>query len=250
MKEERGAKGMGERLDDLQVKGYRIYQDPEGFCFGTDAVLLAHFARIRPGERVVDLGTGSGILPLLMAAHSGGGAFVGLELEPEAADRARRSVKLNGLSDRIEIIRGNLKEATELLGRGTFDVVVTNPPYRPLDGGKLPAHPARRMARYETHCTLKDVLTAAAGLLKYRGRFYMVHRCNRLAEIFAEMRAVGLEPKTGRMVQKDLETAGELVLIEGIKGAASGIAWLPVLFTRSGDGPSEALKRIYRGEEG
>ncbi|MBC8530240.1 tRNA1(Val) (adenine(37)-N6)-methyltransferase [Gehongia tenuis] len=241
---------MDERLDDLQVKGYRIYQDPEGFCFGTDAVLLAHFARIRPGERVVDLGTGSGIVPLLMAAHSRGEAFVGLELEHGAVDRARRSVKLNGLSGRIEIVEGDLKEAAALLGRGTFDVVVTNPPYRPLDGGELPAHPARRMARYETHCTLKDVLTAASGLLKYRGRFYMVHRCSRLAEILQEMRAAGLEPKAGRMVQKDAEAAGELVLLEGIKGAASGMEWLPVLFTRSGDGPSEALKRIYRGEDG
>lgn len=171
----------GERLDDLQRNGYRIIQDPGRFCFGMDAVLLAGFAKVKPGERVVDLGTGTGIIPILLEARTKGASFTGLEIQAESADMARRSVLLNDLQDRVHIVDGDIKEAVQIFGAASCHVVTSNPPYMTEHHGLQNPDQPKAIARHEVLCTLHDVVSQAAGLLMPGGRFYMVHRPFRLA---------------------------------------------------------------------
>lgn len=185
----------GERLDELQRNSYRIIQDPRRFCFGMDAVLLAGFARVKPKEQVLDLGTGTGIIPILLKGRTKGKSFTGLEIQPESADMARRSVSLNHLEDQIRIVTGDIKEADKIFGAGSFEVVTCNPPYMTdLHGLKNPSE-AKAIARHEVLCTLEDVITQASKLLVPGGRFYLVHRPFRLAEIIFGLCQKGLEPK-------------------------------------------------------
>ncbi len=189
----------GERLDDLQISGLRIIQNTQGFCFGTDAVLLANFASARKNEKVLDLCTGSGIIPLLMSAKTKAAHFTGIEIQPDVACMARRSVALNNLNERIKIDTGDIKQAARLYGSAAFDVVTVNPPY--LDAGEESVREGVACARHETACALDDVLRAAAGVLRHGGRLYMVHRPHRLADVIAGMRGHRLEPKKLRLVQ-------------------------------------------------
>ena len=177
----------GERFDELQRNGYRIIQNPAKFCFGMDAVLLSGFARAKRGERVLDLGTGTGIIPILMAAKTDGEHFTGLEIQEESADMAARSVACNGLQQKIDIVNGDIKEASGIFGAASFDVVTTNPPYMTdTHGLKNPDMP-KAIARHEVLCTLDDVVREGAKVLKPGGRFYMVHRPFRMVEIFQTM---------------------------------------------------------------
>ena len=176
-----------ERVDDLQRNGYGIIQDPGRFCFGMDAVLLSGFAKVKEGERVVDLGTGTGIIPILLEAKTAGAHFTGLEIQPESADMARRSVEYNGIGDRVSIVTGDIKEASRIFGAASVDVVTTNPPYMIGQHGMVNDADAKTIARHEVLCTLDDILRESARLLKPQGRFYMVHRPFRLAEIFCKM---------------------------------------------------------------
>ena len=211
----------GERLDDLQVKGYEIIQHPGKFCFGMDAVLLSNFARVKKGERVLDLGTGTGIIPILLTAKTEGEAFVGLEIQEESADMARRSVAHNHLEEKVEIVTGDIKEAVEVFGAASFDVITTNPPYMIGQHGIANPSDAKAIARHEVLCTLEDILRESARVLKPRGRFYMVHRPFRLAEILSKMIEVGIEPKRMRMVHPFIDKEPNMVLIEGIRGGNS-----------------------------
>ncbi len=207
-----------ERIDDLERNGRRIIQDTTKFCFGMDAVLLSGFARVRRGERVIDLGCGTGIIPILLEAKTEGKHFTGLEIQPEMAGMAARSVALNRLQDKIDIIQGDIKEASRLFGLASFDVVTSNPPY--MDGGaglKNPDEP-KAIARHEILCTLDDVAREAARLLKSGGRFYLVHRPRRLPELIVTMRAYGLEPKRMKMVHPFTGRDANLVLIEAVRG--------------------------------
>lgn len=208
----------GERLDDLQLKGYQIIQDPEKFCFGMDAVLLSAFTHVKQGERVLDLGTGTGILPVLLAAKTPGRQFVGLEIQEECADMARRSVVHNGLSDQIEIVTGDIKEAASIFGSVSFDIITTNPPYMAHSHGLTNPEQAKAVARHEIRCNLEDVIRESALVLKPKGRFYMVHRPFRLTEIFAHMNRYGIEPKRMQLVHPYLDKEPNLVLIEGMRG--------------------------------
>ena len=210
-----------ERLDDLQIKGYEIIQHPGKFCFGMDAVLLANFARVKKEERTLDLGTGTGIIPILLTAKTEGEKFVGLEIQDESADMARRSVAHNHLEEKIEIVNGDIKEAAAIFGPVSFDVITTNPPYMIGQHGIANASDAKAIARHEVCCTLDDILRESAKLLKPRGRFYMVHRPFRLAEILSKMVAVGIEPKRMRMVHPFVDKEPNMVLIEGQRGANS-----------------------------
>lgn len=210
-----------ERLDDLQVNGYEIIQHPGKFCFGMDAVLLANFARVKKGERALDLGTGTGIIPILLTAKTEGEHFVGLEIQEESADMAERSVVHNHLEDKVNIIKGDIKEATKLFGAASFDVITTNPPYMIGQHGIANASDAKAIARHEVLCTLDDILRESAQVLKPRGRFYMVHRPFRLAEIFSKMIAAGIEPKRMRMVHPFVDKEPNMVLIEGMRDANS-----------------------------
>jgi tRNA1Val (adenine37-N6)-methyltransferase len=208
----------GERLDDLNIKGYEIIQHKDKFCFGMDAVLLSEFAVAKKGERVLDLGTGTGVIPILMEAKDKGTSFSALEIQSESADMARRSVEHNGLSHKIAIVEGDIKEAAGLFGKAVFDVITCNPPYmNDKHGLKNPDLP-KAIARHEVLCTLEDVISQSAVLLKERGRFYMVHRPTRLQEIITLMHQYHLEPKRLRMVHSYVDSDANMVLIEGLKG--------------------------------
>ena len=213
----------GERLDDLQVNGYEIIQHPGKFCFGMDAVLLANFAKVRPGERALDLGTGTGIIPILLTAKTQGQHFVGLEIQEESADMASRSVKHNHLEEKIDIVTGDIKEAADIFGPVSFDVITTNPPYMIGQHGIANPSDAKAIARHEVLCTLDDILRESVKILKPGGKFYMVHRPFRLAEIMSKMVACGLEPKRMRMVHPYIDKEPNMVLVEGVRGGNSRI---------------------------
>ena len=213
----------GERLDELHRNGYRIIQDPKRFCFGMDAVLLSGFAKVKPGEHVIDLGTGTGIIPILLEAKTKGEMFTGLEIQPESADMAARSVRLNHLEDRVRIVTGDLRQAEQIFGASSFHVVTCNPPYMTdLHGLKNPSE-ARAIARHEILCTLQDVVSQASRLLMPGGRFYMVHRPFRLAEIITCLCSFGLEPKRMRLVYPFVDKEPNMVIIEGLSGGRSRI---------------------------
>lgn len=205
----------GERLDDLQVQGYEIIQHPGKFCFGMDAVLLASFARAKKGEKVLDIGTGTGIIPILMTVKTQGDDFTGLEIQEESADMARRSVLHNGLEKKVHIRTGDIKEAAEIFPAASFDVITTNPPYMIGRHGFTNTNSAKAIARHEVACTLDDILKESARLLKFHGRFYMVHRPFRLAEIFSKMTMYGIEPKRMKLVHPYIDKEPNMVLIEG-----------------------------------
>lgn len=210
-----------ERVDDLQRNHYRIIQDPGRFCFGMDAVLLSGFASVKPGEHVLDLGTGTGIIPILLEAKTKGEHFTGLEIQPESADMAERSVKLNGLTERINIVTGDIKEASSIFGASSFEVVTTNPPYMIGQHGISNPKDAKAIARHEILCDLDDILRESARLLKPQGRFYMVHRPFRLAEIFSKMIEYHIEPKRMKLVYPFVDKEPNMVLIEGLRGGRS-----------------------------
>ena len=211
----------GERIDELQRNGYRIIQNPERFCFGMDAVLLSGFARAKKQERCLDLGCGNGIIPILMEAKTEGKHFTGLEIQPESADMAKRSVALNGLQDRIDIVEGDIKDASKIFGASSFHVVTTNPPYMTAQHGLTNVYEAKTIARHEVLCNLEDIIRESARLLMPGGRFYMVHRPFRLAEIISLMVQYRMEPKRMRLVYPYVDQEPNMVLIEGLRGGKS-----------------------------
>lgn len=210
-----------ERLDELHRNGYWIIQDPGRFCFGMDAVLLSGFAKVKPGERALDLGTGTGIIPILLEAKTKGEHFTGLEIQPESADMAARSVAYNHLEEKITIVTGDIKEASARFGAGSFEVITTNPPYMIGQHGIQNDANAKTIARHEVLCDLDDILRESAKMLKQGGRFYMVHRPFRLAEIFSKMVAYHIEPKRMRLVYPFVDKEPNMVLIEGLRGGKS-----------------------------
>ncbi len=207
-----------ERIDDLQRNGYRIIQNPDRFCFGMDAVLLAGFAGAKEGSTVLDMGTGTGILPILMEARTKAAHLTGLEIQEESADMARRSVALNGLEDKITIVTGDIKEAGSLFDAASFDVITCNPPYMIGQHGLVNPEDAKAIARHEILCTLEDVIGQAARLLRPGGNFFMVHRPFRLADIIALLRQYRLEPKRMQFVYPFVDKEPNMVLVEANRG--------------------------------
>lgn len=207
-----------ERLDDLQRNGYRIIQNPEKFCFGMDAVLLTGFAHARPEDRLLDLGTGTGIIPLLMEAKYHCTQLAGLEIQAQSADMAARSVALNGLSDKIHIVIGDIKEADHIFQSASFDCITCNPPYMIGQHGIANPDTPKAIARHEILCTLEDVVTQAARLLKPGGHFFMVHRPFRLAEIMVRLTEQKLEPKRMQFVYPYVDKEPNMVLLEAVRG--------------------------------
>ena len=237
-----------ERLDDLQRSGLVIIQNPAGFRFSMDAVLLAEFATVRPRDRAIDLGTGTGVIPLLVWARRQPAEIVGIEILEEMADMAKRSVQINGLSDRIKIVHGDLRDAVDLFGVGSFDVVLSNPPYIKVDEGTLSPEGHLTVAKHEVSCTMEDVVNVAAGLVKPRGRVAMVHRASRLADLLSSMREANLEPKRLRLVQARLDAPPMMVLVEAVKDVKAGLQVMPTLMLYGEDGQySEETKQIYFG---
>ena len=238
--------GENERLDDLQYKGLKLLQKKYGFRFGVDAVLLAHFAQIAVNSTVIDLGTGTGIIAVLLAAKKEPRKVIGLEIQPEMAEMASRSVQLNGLETKVEIVCGDIKEAVKLFGASSFDAVVSNPPYMEKGGGLINPADAVAIARHELLCTLEDVVSAAARLLRPGGRFFMVHRPQRLADIIFRMRSSGIEPKQLRLVHPSPGKEPNLVLIGGTRNGNPELRIQEPLYIYNSDGRySNEIDEIY-----
>lgn len=210
-----------ERIDDLQRNNYKIIQDPDRFCFGMDAVLLSGFARAREGDKVLDLGTGTGIIPILLTAKTMAEHITGLEIQPDSADMASRSVKLNKLEDKIKIVTGDIKEAVSLFGAASFDVVTCNPPYMTEHHGLTNPEAPKAIARHELLCTLEDVIRQSSKLLKPGGSFYMVHRPFRLADIMVLLRQYRLEPKRMKLVYPFVDKEPNMVLLQANRGGGA-----------------------------
>ncbi len=238
------------RIDELNGRGYRIIQDRDGFCFGQDAVLLSAFATVKEGERVIDLGTGTGVIPILLEAKTRGAHFTGLELQREVADMAAESVELNGIGDRVDIVRGDIRQVRSLFKAGQFDVVTGNPPYKTCGSGLISPNEKKAISRTEIMCTLGEFVAAAAYLLPVGGRFYMVHRPGRLPDIFRELETNGFGIHFIRFVHPYEGRGANLVLVEGIRGAKNNPQIEPPLFMGRPDGSrTEETEEIYFKEK-
>jgi len=235
-----------ERLDDLQRNGYRIIQNTQKFCFGMDAVLLTGFAHAKKTDTLLDLGTGTGIIPILMEAKYGCAHLTGLEIQPESADMAARSVALNHLSGKIEIVTGDIKEADSLFPSASFDCITCNPPYMIGKHGIVNPDAPKAIARHEILCTLEDVVRQTAGLLKPGGRFFMVHRPFRLAEIMEALVRYRLEPKRMQLVYPYVDKEPNMVLLEAVRGGRSRMkVEKPLIIFRSPGEYMPEIREVY-----
>lgn len=241
-----------ERLDDLLINGLKIIQSKSHFRFSVDAVLLAHFATVKSMDRILDLCTGSGIIPLLLSTRDTSTQITGLEIQRELVDMAQRSVRVNRLDQQIKVVQGDLKElmkgSRECQGSqlGQFDLVTVNPPYMPAHTGRTNELDSVTIARHEVLCTLQDVISAAARVLAHKGRFALVHRANRLGEIIGLCQRVGLEPRRLRLVQPRVGQKPNLVLVEAVKGVKPDLDVLENLIIYDGDTYSEEIQGMYR----
>ncbi len=236
-----------ERVDDLHRNGYVIIQDPKRFCFGIDAVILSGFAEVKKGENVMDLCTGTGIIPILLEAKTEGSHFTGLEIQEESVEMARRSVRLNGLEDKVTIDFGDVKNTEALYRASSFDVVTVNPPYMNEGGGLKNGYSPKTIARHEVLCSLEDVVDAAARLLVPQGRLYMVHRPHRLTDIMVTLRNHRLEPKRLRFVHSYADREPVMVLVEAVSNGKPMVKVMPPLIIYKEDGKytGEIMKIYY-----
>lgn len=236
-----------ERIDDLELKNLKIIQNKNGFCFGMDSVLLSDFAKeIKKGSKIADLGTGTGILPILLCAKTQNTKVVGIEIQKEMAEMANRSVLLNDLQARIEIICEDIKNLKEKYEKGSFDAIVTNPPYKKHGTGKINENDNKLISRHEITANLEDFILVASYLLKDQGSFYMVHKPERLADILVTLRNYKLEPKILRMVYPNQEKEPNLVLIKAVKNAKPFLKVEKPLFVYKKDGEyTEEILKIY-----
>lgn len=238
-----------ERLDELHRNGYRIIQDPNRFCFGIDAVLLGAFAKNSPEDKVLDIGTGTGVIPILMEARYRGHDYIGLEIQEDVADMARRSVAFNNLTDRIVIENVDVKDALSLYKPGSFDVITTNPPYIKENDGLINPNDTKALSRHELSVTLEDVVRISSKLLKNKGKFYMIHRPSRLMEIMSVMREYNLEVKRLRTVHSYVDKEASMVLIEALcDGGAFMKVEKPLIIYDSDGKYMEEVGEIYYGE--
>lgn len=239
-----------ERWDDLQCHGLHLLQDSTQFCFGVDAVLLADFAHVCEGDRVVDLCSGNGIVPVLLSGKTKAKSIIGIELQAQAVELAEKSIKRNGLCDRVSMIQGDLCLISSLLHENCCEVVTCNPPY--VKAGCALQNPdnALALARHELACTLSDVVRATAHVLCPKGRAYFVHRPDRLADLLCTLRNFDIEPKTLRMVHSFVDRAPVLVLVEGVLNGGAQLRIMPPLILHQTDGAyTDEINRIYgRGE--
>ena len=235
-----------ERIDDLEINGFRIIQNPFSFCFGMDSVLLSDFVNVKPSAKVLDLGTGTGIIPLLMAAKKKGSEWTGIELQEDMAEMASRSVELNRISDVCHIVQGDFCRIREIFKPESFDSVTSNPPYMKEGAGIRNPEDTKYIARHEVTATLEDVVAAAAFVLKTRGNFTMVHRPHRLPEIMEMLTKYSLEPKRMRLVQPYIDKPANMVLIEAVKGAGREMKNEPTLIVYNSDGSyTDEILKIY-----
>ena len=236
----------GERVDDLQ-NGFFVIQDPKKFCFGMDAVLLSGFARVKKGETALDMGTGTGIIPILLSQRTEGNHFTGLEIQAECAEMADRSVRYNDLQDKIQIVQGDIREAAGIFGAASFHVVTCNPPYMIGQHGLTNPHLPKAIARHEILCNFDDIAQQASKVLKDKGRFYLVHRPFRLVELLATLTKYKLEPKRMQLVYPYIDKEPNMVLIEACKGGNSRITVERPLIVYERPGVyTEDILRLYK----
>ncbi len=236
----------GERFDDLERSNLHIIQDPKRFCFGMDAVLLSGFIRVPRGGRVLDMCTGTGIIPLLLSAKTEAGEIIGTEIQPDSADMAARSIKANALEGKIKILNSDIKNSLEMFGRDSFDAVSCNPPYMPAGRGITNPGDVKAIARHEILCTVADVCSQAAAVLKDGGHFFMVHRPARLAEIFERLSENRLEPKRMKFVQPEAGKKPNMVLIDAVKGGGRELnVEEPVIVFKEPGVYSDEIRDIY-----
>lgn len=237
-----------ERVDDLQINGFKIIQNPDKFCFGMDAVLLSDYAGIKKDSRVMDLCSGTGIVPILLEAKYEAAYIEGLEYQKDCVDMARRSVTMNGLDGRITMTEGDVREVKEHYPQGSFDYVTCNPPYMTGQHGQTNKNYGKAIARHEILCSLEDVVLAAKWLLKETGHLIMVHRPFRLAEIFYCLKENKLEPKRMRLVYPYVDKEPNMVLIEAVKGGRQRITVESPLIIYKKDGSyMDEIYSIYGG---
>jgi tRNA1Val (adenine37-N6)-methyltransferase len=237
-----------ERLDDLQRNGLKLIQNPSWFCFGMDAVLLTAFANVRKGDRCLDFCCGNGVIPILLSGRTEGGHFTGLEIQEDVAEMARRSVELNGISERVEIVTGDICGAAQLFPLSSFDVVTCNPPYLAPSGGLVSETDHKAVARHELRCTLSDVIENATKLLKPGGHFFMVHRPFRLSEMIQQMVSNRLEPKRMRLVYPYVDKEPNMVLIEGVRGGNSQMTVeKPLIVYKQKNVYTDEVRELYYG---
>lgn len=210
-----------ERIDDLQRNNLKIIQSPNRFCFGMDAVLLSHFVHVKDGANILDMGTGTGIIPILLSAITNADHLSALEIQKDSCDMASRSVQLNNLNDKIEIINGDIKDASEIFKKASFDAITCNPPYMIGAHGLKNPEDAMAIARHEVLCTFDDVARNASLLLKSGGSFFLVHRPFRLAEIFQTLQKYKLEPKVMQLVYPYVDKEPNMVLVEAVRSGRS-----------------------------
>lgn len=235
-----------ERIDDLQLNGLKLIQKPEAFCFGVDAVLLSYFADVKKDQKVLDIGTGTGIIPVLLAGKTKAKAIVGLEIQEDMAEMASRSIRLNNLEERVSIVNGDVKEYRRYFGKSSFDVVVSNPPYTNKGCGLVNPRDSKAISRHEILCSLDDVVEAAASMLVPGGQLAVVHRPERLADIIYSMRNCGIEPKYLRMVHPKPYKKPTMILIKGNRGGNPELKVLEPLYVYNENGTySEEINRIY-----
>lgn len=235
-----------ERVDTLKVSGFKVIQEEKRFCFGIDAVLLSDFVSTGRNEKICDLGTGTGIIPFLLAAKNQSLKIDALEIQTESCDMAKRSVRLNKLEDRINIVEGDIKTACRYFEKNTYDVVTSNPPYMIAGHGEGNGNDEKTIARHEVLCTLDDVVCSASELLKSQGRFYMIHKPFRLAEIISVMMKYKLEPKRMRLCYPYVDKEPTMVLIEGVKCAKSRIKIeSPLIVYEKTGGYTQEVQEIY-----
>ena len=235
-----------ERIDDLQRNNLKIIQDPGRFCFGMDAVLLSGFATAGKGDKLLDLGTGTGILPILLSAKTEAAELTGLEIQPESADMADRSVRLNGIGDRVKILRGDIKEADKLFPLSSMDVITCNPPYMIGEHGLTNPESPKAIARHEIECTFEDVARVTERILKPNGHFYLVHRPFRLSEILCTLTKYHLEPKRMRLVYPFSDREPNMVLIDAVRGAKPRMTVeKPLIIFREKDVYTDEVKELY-----
>lgn len=225
-----------EKVEDLGLKGYKVIQNKDGFCFGSDAVLLARFAKLKKGSRVLDMCTGTGIIPVLLWGMNELAGIDAVEIVPEVSDMAKRTMELNLLSDKIHVHCGDLKNAKEMFGAHAFDAVTCNPPYMNAGGGIVNPKDKLALARHEIACTLDDVVRCAKSVLKPTGKLFMVHRSDRMCDVITTLRKYNIEPKRLSVVYPSEGKAASLILVEGAVGGKPQLKLEPAVFMYDKDG--------------
>ncbi len=240
-----------ERIDDLQLNNLKIIQDKDGFCFGIDAVLLSDFAKdIRNNSKVLDLGTGTGIIGTLLCTKTNLSKIYGVDIQKDVCDMASRSIKLNNLEDKFEIINSNIKDLNNIWEENSFDAIVSNPPYKKDNSGLKNEAETKLISRHEITANLEDFISVSSKLLRNNGNIYMVHRPERLSDLFYLLKKYNLEPKKLRMVQSYIDSKPKLILVKATKNAKSflNIEEPLIIYNKDGSYTDEIFKIYGKGE--